>query len=223
MARASLFDPETPAYYALMESQPHDGYVRSLFHPEAEQLPEPALPVRETGPAPIGGSFAPPNRPLFAEAARNRTASINLGSRHSPWSPEGRAEFRRRRVEAAAEATISAYVDGTSTPVGDDSPARVDDGPWMPLADVPPLGNGQTLTIRTDVTQTGSLPLVAFAEADPANVTVVDLGWTQPDVAAEFDPEKPETYPCAQGGDCGCVGTSLAGCPGRGDQEEDEL
>lgn len=211
MARASLFDPETPVYYALMESQPHDGYVRTLFHPEAEQLPDPALPVREPGPAlPIGGSFAPFNRPLFAEPARNRTASINLGSRRSPWSPEGRAEFRRRRVEAAAEATISAYVDATSTPVGDDSPARVDGGPWMPLADVPPLGDGQTLTIRTDVTPTGSLPIIAADLADPTNVP-------------EFDPEKPETYPCAQGGDCGCVGTGLAGCPGRADQEEDEL
>lgn len=33
--------------------------------------------------------------------------------------------------------------------------------------------------------------------------------------AVEFDPDDASTYPCATGGDCGCSGTGLLGCPGR--------
>lgn len=33
--------------------------------------------------------------------------------------------------------------------------------------------------------------------------------------AVELDPDDASTYPCASGGDCGCSGTGLLGCPGR--------
>lgn len=41
-------------------------------------------------------------------------------------------------------------------------------------------------------------------------------------VEVEFDPDDASTYPCATGGDCGCVGTGLIGCPGRDEDRLDE-
>lgn len=38
----------------------------------------------------------------------------------------------------------------------------------------------------------------------------------------EFDPDDASTYPCATGGDCGCVGTGLSTCPGGDEDRVDE-
>lgn len=38
-ARAPMADRGTPVYWEAMSAQPHDSYVRTLFHPEHEQLP----------------------------------------------------------------------------------------------------------------------------------------------------------------------------------------
>jgi hypothetical protein len=61
------------------------------------------------------------------------------------------------------------------------------------------------------------------AHPDPAgyrHTTQADLDelWGDGETFADFDPDRPETYSCATGGDCGCVGTGLIGCPGRADR-----
>lgn len=62
-------------------------------------------------------------------------------------------------------------------------------------------------------------PRPPMAQALLEHLVPIDAVVLEEDDAAahevEFDADDGSTYPCANGGDCGCVGTGLLSCPGR--------
>lgn len=52
-------------------------------------------------------------------------------------------------------------------------------------------------------------------EGDPETPDLLARLQASVDRARKARHRKTKDYPCASGGDCGCTGTGLIGCPGR--------